>query len=55
MSELELVLSLVSEEKLDELIEHLSPETREAIAAGKGEEHTQEIAAVVWHILEEAV
>jgi hypothetical protein len=53
MSQLELVLSLVSDEKLDELIEHLSPETRQAIAAGRVKEHTPEIAAVVWHILEE--
>ncbi len=53
MSELELVLSLVVEEKLEELIEHLTPEMRQALADGKGEEHTQEIAEVVWHILEE--
>ena len=31
MSALELILSLVSDEKMDELIEHLSPETRQAI------------------------
>ncbi len=53
MSKLELILSMVKEEKLDEVIEHLSPETRQALADGKGEEHTQEIAEVVWHVLEE--
>lgn len=53
MSKLELVLSLVSEEKFDKLIEHLNPETRAAIISGNGEEHTQEIAEAVWHILEE--
>jgi hypothetical protein len=53
MSPLELVLSLVSEEKMDELIEHLTPETRAAIADGEGEQHVEEIAAVIWHLLEE--
>jgi hypothetical protein len=52
MSALELILSLVSDEKMDELIEHLTPETREAIVEGEGEKHVEEIAAVVWHILE---
>jgi hypothetical protein len=54
MSELELVLSLVSEEYLDEVIRHLSPTTCQAIVAGEGEAHAQEIAEAVWHILEEA-
>jgi hypothetical protein len=53
MSALELLLSLVSDEKMDEFIEHLSPETREAIVEGEGEAHVQEIAAAVWHILDE--
>ncbi len=53
MSALELVLSMVSDDKMDELIEHLSPETREAIVEGEGEAHVEEIAAAVWHILEE--
>ncbi len=53
MSALELVLSMVSDDKMDELIEHLSPETREAIVEGEAEEHVEEIAAAVWHILEE--
>jgi hypothetical protein len=53
MSALELVLSMVSDEKMDELIEHLSPATRQAIAEGEAEAHMEEIAAVVWHILEE--
>ena len=53
MSALELVLSLVSDDKMDELIEHLRPETREAIAEGDAEAHVEEIAAAVWHILEE--
>jgi hypothetical protein len=53
MSALELILSLVSDEKMNELIEHLSPETRQAIVEGEGETHAQEIAAAIWHILEE--
>jgi hypothetical protein len=53
MSALELVLSLVSDEQMDELIGHLSPETRQAIAEGEAEAHGEEIAAAVWHILEE--
>ncbi len=53
MTALELVLSMVSDDKVDELIGHLSPETRQAIAEGEAEAHAEEIAAAVWHILEE--
>ena len=53
MSALEQILNLVSDEKIDDLIEHLSPETRQAIVEGEAEAHVEEIAVAVWHILEE--
>ena len=52
MSRLDLVLSLVPEAKLDELARRLAPETRRALADGKGEQRIGEIAQAVWQVLE---